>query len=313
MLKNLDRALAVLLSLGAIGHTFGSIVAFRNQPVTLLWALCASLLIALVGGINLLRTWRPSDYALAWLSAVGALSWLVVSVAFGIIIGNLLDPRVIPFAVMSTGLLLFSMEGRPFGSAHSSCTLTIVGRRTPYDLDQTHRRGMPAASGEVLAVRKGFPARSQLHARPHRRTLTEARGLDLLVVRMLRSANLTHVLIAGGVFDGEHIDEPHDARRGRTGPARRSAVCIVRRCIELAAFFLERLAFFAHIGPGISAFSDGRDLWFGGSRTLQRAPVFPQSGLEARHIDGDRRRGGCGHGIVAGGRSAGDQRQAAER
>jgi hypothetical protein len=31
MLKNLDRALAILLSLGAIGHTFGSIAAFRRH------------------------------------------------------------------------------------------------------------------------------------------------------------------------------------------------------------------------------------------------------------------------------------------
>jgi hypothetical protein len=41
---------------------------------------------------------------------VGAFSWLVVSVTFGIIIGNPIDPRVVLFAVVSVGLLLFSIR-----------------------------------------------------------------------------------------------------------------------------------------------------------------------------------------------------------
>ena len=80
MLKNLDRALAMLLSLGAIGHTFGAIV--------------------LVGAINLLRTWRPGDRLLACLAATGTLCWLVISVAFGVIINNLTDFRVVVFAIL---------------------------------------------------------------------------------------------------------------------------------------------------------------------------------------------------------------------
>jgi hypothetical protein len=88
MLKKLDRALAVLLALGAIGHTFGSIAAFREHLATLLWALCASLLIVLLSSINLLRR-RPGDRLLAWLAAFGTLSWLAVSIAFGAIIRNL--------------------------------------------------------------------------------------------------------------------------------------------------------------------------------------------------------------------------------
>jgi len=110
MLKNLDRALATLLFLGAIGHTFGSIAAFRGRPATLLWALCASVLIVLIGAINLLRTWRPGDRLLACLAAIGALCWLVASVAFGIIINNLTDLRVVVFAVLSMGLIIFSVR-----------------------------------------------------------------------------------------------------------------------------------------------------------------------------------------------------------
>ena len=109
-MKNLDRALALLLSLGAIGHTFGSIVAFRDHPAQLLWALCASILIVLVAAINLLRTWRPGDRLLACLAAMGTVCWLVVSVAFGVIINNLSDLRVVVFAILSIGLIIFSVK-----------------------------------------------------------------------------------------------------------------------------------------------------------------------------------------------------------
>jgi hypothetical protein len=109
-LKYLDRALAILLSLGAIGHTFGSIAAFRAHPIQLLWALCASVLIVLISAINLLRTWRPGDRLLACLAAMGTLCWLVASVAFGVIINNLTDLRVVVFAILSMGLIIFSAK-----------------------------------------------------------------------------------------------------------------------------------------------------------------------------------------------------------
>ena len=110
MLKNLDRTLAMLLSLGAIGHTFGSIMALRGHPAQLLWALCASVLIVLISAINLLRTWRPGDRLLAWLAAMGALCWLVVSVAFGVIVNNITDLRVVVFVILSVGLIIFSVK-----------------------------------------------------------------------------------------------------------------------------------------------------------------------------------------------------------
>jgi peptidoglycan/LPS O-acetylase OafA/YrhL len=109
MLKNLDRALAILLSLGTVGHTVGSIGTYRHQPITLLWALCASLLIALLGAINLLRANRPHDRSLGWLGAFGTLGWLAAVVAFGIIKGALFDPRVVFFVAVSTGLVLFNI------------------------------------------------------------------------------------------------------------------------------------------------------------------------------------------------------------
>ena len=47
---------------------------------------------------------------LAWLAATGALCWLVVSVAFGVIVNNLADLRVVAFAILSVGLIIFSVK-----------------------------------------------------------------------------------------------------------------------------------------------------------------------------------------------------------
>jgi len=110
MLRIVDKAMAVLLALGAVGHTLGSIKAFGDQPVQLLWALSASALIILVGAVNLLRTSRHGDRTLAWLAAFGSLSWLVASMAFGVVINNLIDLRVVIFALLSGGLLAASVR-----------------------------------------------------------------------------------------------------------------------------------------------------------------------------------------------------------
>jgi len=108
--KNLDRTLAVLLMHGAVGHTLGSIKTYGGEPMVLLWALSASVLCVLLGAINLLRVNRPRDAALAWVCAAGMVAWLACTLTFGHLIGNLLDFRIVIFAVLSTGLILFGVR-----------------------------------------------------------------------------------------------------------------------------------------------------------------------------------------------------------
>jgi hypothetical protein len=105
-----DRSLAVLLIVVAGGgHTAGAIATYHDQPIALLSALGMSVLAILIGALNLLRTNRPNDRALAWL-AVGATSaWFIISVIFGLLIGNLLDPRVIGFVFITAGLIYFGL------------------------------------------------------------------------------------------------------------------------------------------------------------------------------------------------------------
>ena len=114
-MKLLDRILIVLLILGGVGHTFGCIAFYRSIPLTLLWALCASLFIFLLGAINFLRTVRPDDRPLAMICCIGCFCWVLVVLTFGHLIGNLLDPRV--YIQAAVALALCAMSLRTFATS----------------------------------------------------------------------------------------------------------------------------------------------------------------------------------------------------
>ncbi len=109
-MKVFDRVFCCLLILGGVGHSLGSIKAYSAHPDELLWSLCASLFIFLLGTVNLVRAGRHGDRTLGWITLVFNLCWLVASVQFGRVIGNLTDPRVILFVVIT--LVLSAMSGR---------------------------------------------------------------------------------------------------------------------------------------------------------------------------------------------------------
>jgi hypothetical protein len=108
-MKWIDRGLSVVLILGGIGHTLG-VLGFYKDPQTLFWSLTASELIFLLAAINLLRTWRPGDRALAAIAACASASYLLFTLRFGQIIGNIADFRVILFGVIMLGLTAFSLR-----------------------------------------------------------------------------------------------------------------------------------------------------------------------------------------------------------
>jgi hypothetical protein len=105
----IDRGLSLLLILGGAAHTFG-VLNFYKDPHTLFWSLTASALIGLLAAVNLLRTWRHGDRALALIAALGSAAYLVITFGFGRLIGNMTDFRVILFGVISLGLLGFSLR-----------------------------------------------------------------------------------------------------------------------------------------------------------------------------------------------------------
>ena len=105
----IDRTLSILLILGGVGHTYG-VLNFYKDPHTLFWSLTATLLIFLLAAINLLRTWRPDDRALAIVAACGSAAYLVFTYRFGQLIGDLADFRVILFGILTAGLTAFGLR-----------------------------------------------------------------------------------------------------------------------------------------------------------------------------------------------------------
>ena len=103
------RGLSMLLILGGVGHTLG-VLNFYKDPQTLFWSLTASELIFLLAAINLLRTWRPGDRALAVITAAASAVYLLFTLRFGQIIGNIADFRVVLFGVITLGLTAFGIR-----------------------------------------------------------------------------------------------------------------------------------------------------------------------------------------------------------
>ncbi len=105
-----DRICSMVLLLGTIGHSIGSFTAYSTNRETLLWALCGSALCGVVGLLNLLRAFRNGDKGLAGIALVGTVAWLAGSIGFGLVIGNLADPRVIGFTIACLGLIYFNLK-----------------------------------------------------------------------------------------------------------------------------------------------------------------------------------------------------------
>ena len=111
ILKTLDRVFSVLLFLGGIGHSLGSYAAYSAKLETLLWALSASQLVFLLGTLNFVRAGRQGDRALAWITIIFNLTFLAsVFAFFGMVVHNLLDPRVIGFTLIVLVLCVMSVR-----------------------------------------------------------------------------------------------------------------------------------------------------------------------------------------------------------
>jgi hypothetical protein len=109
-MKIVDRFFAWVLVVGGIGHGVGSYLGYRHEPMTMLWALSASVLGFLIAAINLLRASRPTDRPLAWIAFWGSLASVAIAISFGLLIGNILDARAMVHGVSALALTGFSLK-----------------------------------------------------------------------------------------------------------------------------------------------------------------------------------------------------------
>ena len=117
-MKTLDRVLSVLLILGGIGHTAGTLIGYKDKPELMLWSLCTSLFVFLLGAVNFLRASRAGDRSLGWITVIFNLAWFVACLEFGHIIGKMGDFRVIGFSVIT--LVLSGLSVRSMGARERS-------------------------------------------------------------------------------------------------------------------------------------------------------------------------------------------------
>ena len=109
-MRAFDRILAWLLVLVGVLHGVGSCLGYKHEPLTLLWALSASLFNLETAAINLLRARRPSDRPLAWIAFAGSLALAASAFAFGALIGNVLDVRALVNGFAALALAGFSLK-----------------------------------------------------------------------------------------------------------------------------------------------------------------------------------------------------------
>jgi hypothetical protein len=110
MLKMVDSVLGWLLLIGGVLHGFGSVVAYDFLAPILIWSLSGSLAAILLGALNLLRTNRPTDRTLAWVSFAGCVGWIAIAAAFGSTLSTPFDPRVLYHVIVTLGLAALSLR-----------------------------------------------------------------------------------------------------------------------------------------------------------------------------------------------------------
>ena len=108
MLKVVDRIFGVLLGLAACGHTVGIFLWTQKMSDIFVWSLGSSLAAGLLATLNLVRPDRPNDKTLAVITLTGTACWALVSLSFGMSIGNVLDPRPLGHIIISVVLVVFS-------------------------------------------------------------------------------------------------------------------------------------------------------------------------------------------------------------
>jgi hypothetical protein len=107
MLKNVDRTFGCLLILAALGHTAGTLKWIPFMSGMFVWSMGSSLAAGLLGALNIVRAGRSADTTLAAITVAGTAAWMVLALAFGQSIGNLLDPRPLGHAIIAGVLVVF--------------------------------------------------------------------------------------------------------------------------------------------------------------------------------------------------------------
>jgi hypothetical protein len=111
-MRTVDRIFGWLMVVAAILHCVGSYSVYHSQHDVLLWAYCSGLAELYLAAMNLMRAERRHDLVLARVCVAGNIAWLGVVFAFAMLIGHLLDVRVLIQVGITVVLLWMSARSR---------------------------------------------------------------------------------------------------------------------------------------------------------------------------------------------------------
>ena len=109
-MRAVDTIFGILLLIGALLHAYGTFIGYPAGSEVFVWSLAGSLAAGLIAVLNLLRSCRPGDKALAWICLVASLCWAGLAFAFGKAIGHVADPRVLWHVIAALVLAGFSLR-----------------------------------------------------------------------------------------------------------------------------------------------------------------------------------------------------------
>jgi hypothetical protein len=107
-MATVDRIFSILIILAGAVHAAGSL-KYYEDPLTLLWALCATLFLFLFGAINLLRASRRGDKPLAWICLLSGLAWILAAERFAYLTNRMVDTHVLIVIVVTVVICAFNV------------------------------------------------------------------------------------------------------------------------------------------------------------------------------------------------------------
>lgn len=123
-----DRVFGCLMVLAALVHTVASLNEYKDQQALLMWGIGTGLAKFLTAALNLLRTWRPGDHALAGITLTSCLGCAGLAVWVGLIVNNLFDIRAFPSLLFSFVLALFSLRSLSLPNRRTHCASGSVAQ-----------------------------------------------------------------------------------------------------------------------------------------------------------------------------------------
>ncbi len=118
-MRKLQWGLIGVLALGGIGHLAGTLMGYPPGTEVFVWSLTAVCYVFVVVFLQALRMTREDDRWIRMGATIATAAWMLLALAFGVAVGNILDPRGLIHAAASAGLLIATLIGKSVARANA--------------------------------------------------------------------------------------------------------------------------------------------------------------------------------------------------